>query len=405
SYAGIQVKTQEYRVAFSRFAAAKTRLSALEESEARSAADLDYHRFLLDELNAARPVDGEPEELEQKLTLLNHAEEIRENLAKAGSALTGDEENLLGNLAATIQVLNQAARFEPAIRTMAERLQSNYIDLKDLAGDILAEADRVETDPRLAEKLTQRLDLLNRLMKKHQVSDAGKLLQVMEELEKKVNGAAGREEEIRMLKAELEGMEKDLQARAAVLSKRRAGAIPGFVKEVTSLLEKLGIPRAQFRAELIDCQALSRDGLNRVSFLFSANKGIEMKDLGAAASGGELSRLMLAIKSMISQKNLLPTIIFDEIDNGVSGEVAGKVGSILRHMGSCMQVIAITHLPQIAAKGVRHYRVFKTEGKNTTHTYITEVEAGDRAVEIAKMLSDQRVTESAIKTANELLNN
>ena len=171
------------------------------------------------------------------------------------------------------------------------------------------------------------------------------------------------------------------------------------------LLEKLGISRARFSIEFLKSDSLSKDGIDRVKFLFSANKGIELKELSSAASGGELSRLMLSIKSMISQKNLLPTIIFDEIDNGVSGEIAGKVGGILKRMGGYMQVVAITHLPQIAAKGDQHYWVYKSENNQVTTTFIKQLSSVERIGEIAKMLSNETVTESAFKTANELLNN
>ena len=194
-------------------------------------------------------------------------------------------------------------------------------------------------------------------------------------------------------------------AKAEAISAARKKVFPKFEGEITGVLAKLGIAMAQFRIECTRADQFSRDGIDKVRFLFSANKGIEMKELSHAASGGELSRLMLSIKSMISQQNLLPTIVFDEIDNGVSGEVAGKVGTILKKMGTRMQVIAITHLPQIAGKGDHHYWVYKTENKGNTTTFIKQLAGQERVVEIAKMLSNDIVTDSAVKTAHELLGN
>ncbi len=405
SYAAIARESQDFRTGFNRFNTARSRLAALEDAEARSTADLDYHRFLLEELDSARLVAGEIEELEQQLDELNHAEEIRGNLDRAGQILSDDEESILTRLAGAVHLTGQAARFKPELQALADRMNSSYIDLKDLAGDLHAAAGHVFTDPQTAEILSQRLDLLNRLLKKHRVAGIAQLLEVRESIAGKLGKAATLEEEIATLKGQIAKMEKELHSLAVALSKKRLRAVPGFEKEVTALLARLGIPKARFKVDLAVLDNLSRDGLNRVNFLFSANQGIGMKELGSAASGGELSRLMLAIKSMISQKNLLPTILFDEIDNGVSGEVAAKVGAILKHMGGFMQVVAITHLPQIAARGEHHYRVFKTEKAQTTSTSIQEIDPQERVEEIARMMSDETVSESAINMAKELLNN
>ena len=191
---------------------------------------------------------------------------------------------------------------------------------------------------------------------------------------------------------------------AGAISIKRQQTVSSFENEVVGILGKLGIPMARFKIELLQTDSMSKDGIDKVRFLFTANKGIELREISNAASGGELSRIMLAIKSMISQKNLLPTIIFDEIDNGVSGEVAGKVGSILKRMGEHMQVVAITHLPQIAARGDRHYWVYKSEKNQTTYTYIKQLDENERLGEIAKMLSNETVTDSAVLTAQALLN-
>ena len=295
------------------------------------------------------------------------------------------------------------------------RVEMNYIEKlgrmsevngeKDLYNDLSIIEEQVEVDPEAMEVMTQRLDQLNRLLKKHQLPAVDGLIQLKEVLEKKAVDVVDLENQITSLTAEIATGESLLMAKAEAISAARKKVFPKFEGEITGVLAKLGIAMAQFRIECTRADQFSRDGIDKVRFLFSANKGIEMKELSHAASGGELSRLMLSIKSMISQQNLLPTIVFDEIDNGVSGEVAGKVGTILKKMGTRMQVIAITHLPQIAGKGDHHYWVYKTENKGNTTTFIKQLAGQERVVEIAKMLSNDIVTDSAVKTAHELLGN
>jgi DNA repair protein RecN (Recombination protein N) len=404
-YAGIQAEVLSYKKAYFKYIELKRKLEEIEEKEARASGERDYFQYLLDELNQAQLKPGELQEIEEQLELLTHAEEIRSNLYRANQMISGGDENIIAQLSEVIHVINGVAKYKPELQKIAERININYIDIKDLSGELNAIEELVFVDPPRVEALTNRLDQLYRLMKKHQVPTVEQLQSIKLDIEKKVSDDAGREEQAGALRKEIAGMEADLVIKAGILSSKRQLIVAEFEKEVTGILNNLGIATARFSIEFLKAESISKDGIDKVKFMFSANKGIELRELSNAASGGELSRLMLAIKSMISQKNLLPTIIFDEIDNGVSGEVAGKVGRILMRMGSHMQVIAITHLPQIAAKGSRHYWVYKSEVDQTTTTFIKLLTAKERIGEIAKMLSNETVTDSAYITAKELLNN
>jgi DNA repair protein RecN (Recombination protein N) len=405
SFSGIQADVAVFRNSFRQFQEQKRQLAALEAQEAKAAGERDYFQFLFEELSLANPIPGELELITEELGVLNHAEEIRTSLYKAIQYLASGEENILTQLSDTRHLLDGIAKYKPELESLAQRTNSNYIDIKDIANELQALEERILVDPARVELLTQRHDLLFRLMKKHQVSTEEDLISLKREIGERLSVEAGLEDQITGLRKTIAAAGNDLLRNAKVLSAGRKKSLPEFEKEVTSLLGKLGIPTARFQVELSEPEPMTREGIDRVKFMFTANKGIELRDLAHTASGGELSRIMLAIKSMISQKNLLPTIIFDEIDNGVSGDIAGKVGTILKRMGARMQVIAITHLPQIAAKGDRHYWVYKSEDKQITTTFIRLLSGDERVAEIAKMLSSEVVTSSAINTANELLNN
>ena len=405
SYAGIQSDVAVYRDGFNTLVSRKKQLSEIEVQESRAAGEKDYYQFLLDELNSARIMPGELAEVNEQLGLLVHAEEIKTSLYKAGLLMAGDEESILSRLSDALHLISHVSKFKYELGTLAERIHSNYIDLKDIYGELNVIGEQVSVDPPRMETLLQRQDQLFRLMKKHQADTIEALLAIRQEIEQRVIDEAGLQEKGEEFRREITAMENKLSGQAETISRQRQKVASLFEKEVIAILVKLGIGMARFKIELLRSESLSKDGHDKVRFLFSANKGIELKELSVTASGGELSRLMLAVKSMISQKNLLPTIIFDEIDNGVSGEIAGKVGSILKRMGDQMQVIAITHLPQIAAKGDHHYWVYKSENKQVSATFIKQLTASERIREIAKMLSDEVVTDSAYNTANELLNN
>ncbi len=405
SYAGIESEVTSYRALYDHFLDLSKQLALLADQEAKVSGEMDYFRFLLDELNMARLKPGELPEIEVDLEFLTHAEEIKSSLYQAVHLISGSDENILAQLSEAGHTIRDVEKYKPELKNLSERLSSNYIDLKDISKELSTIEEQVFVDPARIELLSQRLDLLYRLMKKHQATTIEQLIGTKDDIEQKVADDAGMEEQIENLQREVSHRENNLIVLARTISLKRQQILQPFENEVIGILSKLGIPMARFKIELSHTDSISRDGVDKVRFLFTANKGIELKEISSAASGGELSRIMLAIKSMISQKNLLPTIIFDEIDNGVSGEVAGKVGSILKRMGEYMQVVAITHLPQIAARGDRHYWVYKSENNQTTYTHIKQLDENERLGEIAKMLSNETVTDSAILTAQELLNN
>ncbi len=403
SFAGLHEDVLRYKREYSEYLKAKEHLLQLQERNSILSAERDYLEFLFAELKASQLKPGELATLEEKLNLLRHSEEIQGNLLRSASILGDGEDNVLESISEVIKMVSQIVKYNPVLKQVVDRLNSNYIDLKDVASELEMIREKVEVDPHEAEHISQRLDLINRLLKKHNKKSTEELLELQDEISAKLNSADNLSDQIDTLEQELEKQMARLTSFAELLSEKRKAASPRFESGLTSIFHKVGMPHARFQIAFGSIEIPGRDGIDKIIFLFSANKGTELRDLSNTASGGELSRIMLGIKSMISQKNLLPTIIFDEIDSGVSGETAGKVGAILRSMGGNMQVIAITHLPQIAGKGDVHYRVVKAEGHHTTETMITRLAADDRIEEIARMLSNEAVTAAARVTARELL--
>lgn len=403
SFAGLHEDVSRYKCEYIGYLKAKEQLLHLTERNGILSAERDYLEFLFAELKTSQLKSGELAILEEKLNLLRHSEEIQGNLLRSASILGDGEDNVLESISEVIKMISQIVKYNPVLKQIVERLTSNYIDLKDVASELEMIREKVEVDPQEAEVISQRLDLINRLLKKHNRKSTEELLELQDEIGAKLNSADNLSDQINTLEQELERQMTRLTSLAGTLSDHRKAAAPRFENGLTSIFHKVGMPHARFQIAFGSAEIPGRDGIDKIIFLFSANKGTELRDLSNTASGGELSRIMLGIKSMISQKNLLPTIIFDEIDSGVSGETAGKVGTILRSMGGNMQVIAITHLPQIAGKGDVHYRVVKAEEFQTAETRITRLEPDDRIEEIARMLSNEAVTTAARVTARELL--
>ncbi len=404
SYAGIQSKVNTYKSGYFNLVELIRQLTELKDKEAKASGERDYYQFLLDELNTANLRVDELQEVESRLEFLKHVEEIKKGLFDANQIISEGESNILAQLSAVINSLNGIAKFKTELKDIVERINVNYVDIKDILNDLSNVEAKVYIDPSEVESLTQRLDSLYRLLKKHQKSTIEELICVKQDIGNKVLEVFNLEERINIINSESTTLKTKLNISAKEISVCRQKMVLKFEKEIMQILLQLGISNARFKVELTDTEGLTKDGTDKVKFLFSANLGIEISELSNTASGGEMSRLMLSIKSMISQKNLLPTIFFDEIDNGVSGEIAGKVGNILKRIGDKMQVIAITHLPQIAGKGDHHYWVYKSEINKTTNTFIKRLSLEERVDEIAKMLSNEIVTESAYQTAKELLN-
>lgn len=405
NYAKTIVDIQKYRTLFLRYIQLTKDLDELVQKEIRSRQEKDYNQFLFDELEAAALKEGEQEEIEKRLEILAHAEEIKTNLFKASQTLSANESSILSQLSDLVNDIRHLSRFYSELTEIAGRLSSDQIDLKDINSEIERIDQEIVFDPAESETLANRLDMIYRLEKKHAVSSVRDLLQIEQGLEKKLRDIFTLDEKIEGLNKQITHESEEIAVLAGKISIKRKKVVPAIENNIVSLLVKLGMPDAKIQVEHNALEEPGKDGIDKVRFLFSANKGVDLDEIPRIASGGELSRLMLSIKSLISQKNLLPTIIFDEIDSGVSGEIAGKVGSILRKMAGTMQVIVITHLPQIAGKGDLHYLVYKINENNVARTCMKLLSKEERILEIAKMLSNEKVTESAYTTAKELLTN
>lgn len=403
SVAGTSGLLAEYREQYRLFRKISAQLNELNEREAQAKKDLDYFRFQLEELEAAGLKAGEQPMLESELETLEHAETIKKGLSASIYALDGSDQSMLSALKEVKNTLVQLSRFNPQIAQLSERLNSAHIELKDIAREAeLLEASIVH-DPKRIDTLQEKLDTIYRLQQKHGVKTVEELIALRESLSLKIADIGSLEEQIRKTEKELAAVNKKLAELGEKLSRRRADAAPGLSKGVKETLSQLGMPNAQLVAELNRLAEPRESGFDKVSFLFSANKGNDPQPLGKVASGGELSRLMLSLKALLAKHTALPTIIFDEIDSGISGDVAAKTGKILASMAADMQVITITHLPQVASKGKSHLIVYKEESGKRAVTRIRPLTNEERVQEIAKMLSAGKPGEAALKNAKELL--
>jgi DNA repair protein RecN (Recombination protein N) len=396
-------KIRQYRDHFLRFMRLKKEVEELIRLEKVARKEKDYYRFLSEELEAAKLKEEEQEIAEKRLDILSHAEEIKTGLLNSLDILSLGEQNIADRISEITNITNNLARFHDSLKEISERLRSNQIDLRDIASGMEKIEQEVDFDPAEIHTLTARLDLIYHLEKKHNVLDIRGLLAAMGQISGKLLEMTSLEDRILALNNEISQVTELLFKEAQKLSVNRRKVISELEEKIRQTLMKLGMQDARIKIELTNLGELTPDGMDTVRFLFSANKGIGLNEISKIASGGELSRLMLSIKSLISQKNLLPTIIFDEIDMGVSGETAGKVGEILKKMGESMQVIAITHLPQIAGKGQSHYWVYKSNERTAPRTQLKKLDPKERIHEIAKMLSNEQVSDAALKTAKELL--
>jgi DNA repair protein RecN (Recombination protein N) len=404
SFAGTITLAGDYAEKYLEYKANGKKLALLAEEEAKARTEEDYLRFQFDELESANLKEDEQQELEESVNILSHAEEIKENLFLASQLLASGEVNILSLLTEAQTHLRKISAFHPEVAVMLERLVSGSIELKDLSAEISRAEETTEFDPAELIKLQERLDLIFRLQSKHHVASIPALIGIRERLQGQLANITSLDRQISDLKQVIEAQRDRLIGIAAELSARRSGSIAAFEQEIQGLLQHMGMPQATFRIMNSQAGDLTKDGTDKLAFLFNANKGHELKPLSDIASGGELSRVMLGIKAMITQKNLLPTIIFDEIDNGISGDIAGRVGDVLVRTAGSMQVLAITHLPQIAGKAAVQYNVYKNLSGSTTVSGIRMLSAEERVDELAKMISGNEITVSSRQTARELLN-
>jgi DNA repair protein RecN (Recombination protein N) len=381
------------------------KLQELQALELQGKKDFDYLQFQLDEFLKMQLVPGEEQTIEQELETLENAEEIKLALTRAHSGLDGEESGLLQGLNVVKSTLSGVAKYNGSIQQLLERLNSAFIELKDIANELESVNEEIHHDPTRTSLLRERLDDMFRLFKKHGVNTTVDLLRIQNETDAKLQQIGSLEEDIVKASAALEQAGKKLKQLAQQLHKARAKAIPEFRESIAALLKDLGMPNAILQIELTELEQLREDGNDKVVFMFNANKGEQPKALSKIASGGELSRLMLSLKSVLAGHTLLPTIIFDEIDTGISGDIAAKAGAILEQLGTRMQVVVITHLPQVASKGQHHLFVYKEDDNERTVSRIRRLNEKERVEEIAKMLSAGAPGDAARKNARELLKN
>ena len=392
-----------YTKVFNDYKAASKRLEELKADIEKNKANEEFLRFQYEELHSAALKSGEQEELEQQSEMMNHAEDIKSSLYSAENALNNEQNGIVGQLRSINSQLNNIAGVFPSINELLERTESSYIELKDIAHEINQQLEQVDFNPRLQEEINQRLDTLYTLQQKHHVATVDELIDLHDQMEKSLNQIENSDEQLQELEKQVSILHASCIEKARALTKTRTQAALTVEKEMQKYLVPLGIPNVRFQVQTA-AKDLSADGADKVAFLFSANKSTPMQPVSQVASGGEIARVMLSLKAMISGAKKLPTIIFDEIDTGVSGRVAEKMAQIMHDMGANnRQVISITHLPQIAAMGNTHYRVTKEETANGTISHLTRLTPEERINEIAQMLSGSEVTQAAINNAKELL--
>lgn len=394
---------KEYKIEFSSFTKSKIELQSLQEQEKLAKKELDYFQFLYSELEETEIKAGLLSGLEEESSKLENSEIIKSNLLAASNAISGNEINILIDLGKTKQSLQSLSKYSKNYSLLTDRIQSLYIELKELSADIEDAANEVVFDSDKLSQVNIKMDKLNRLLKKHQVNTEEDLLKIKSDIENKLNQFNSIENTIISKQKLIQVSQNNCLKLSKELTKLRTKAIHGIEQTIKKTLAELSMENAIFKIELSQKSDLGINGLDELKFLFTANKGAELNELHKVASGGELSRLMLSLKALLASKKQLPTIIFDEIDTGVSGDVADKIGEILLSMGNNMQVIAITHLPQMASKGNHHLFVYKKDDEDKTVSYIKQLNKVERINEIAKMLSKSNPTVSAIKNATELL--
>ena len=393
-----------YQSLYREWKQAQQELADLIAHAEQNKADEDYIRFQLEQLEEANLSAGEQEELEQETDMLSHAEEIKAGLFRVGQLLTSDEGGLLAGLKESLNTMLGLQKVYSPATELAERLESTYIELKDVSQEVSSQEEDVEFNPDRLEEVNDRLNLIYTLQQKHRATTVEELLALAEEYAAKLAAITSYDERIGELTTLCDTLYNKVRKQAAVLTKARTGAAREVEKQMASRLVPLGMPNVRFQVEMGIRKEPGVHGEDTVNFLFSANKNGSLQNISSVASGGEIARVMLSIKAMIAGAVKLPTIVFDEIDTGVSGEIADRMADIMQEMGEQdRQVISITHLPQIAARGCAHYKVYKQDNETETNSHIRRLADEERVEEIAHMLSGATLTEAALNNAKALL--
>lgn len=403
--ANSKVKT-EYVQSFAKWSELKTRLARLKAEYDSDNTDREYLEFQLEGLESARLISGEQEELEQEADILSHAEEIKQELFTAAQILSGDESGCITKLRSALQYFRSAQKKYPQAQELADRLDSCLIELKDIAETADNAQEEINYDPARLEQVNERLDLIYSLLKKHKKESIAQLLELAGNIRTRLDRSSSYEFEIEQLTIQTESARVEMEKKASGLTQTRKKASDTIIRDIKELLAPLGIPNVKFSIEIQPSTVYDRNGHDDIRFMFSANRSVPMQEISQVASGGEIARVMLCIKSLMAGARALPTIIFDEIDTGVSGAVAERMAMLMKQMSDGnRQVLAITHLPQIAALGQTHYKVFKTDDHEATHTRIAVLEDDDRIREIAGMMSGSTLTQAALDNAKALIEN
>lgn len=401
-------KNEEYLTSYSRglvlYKKLEKELEVIVSNQQKAQDEYDYNTFILNELIQTKLIENEQEKLEEELEKLSHVEEIKLNLSEA-IQITEEEQiglkNLLGQLKNNI---NKIANYSKSYKQLSERVNSLFIELSDIVQEFENENENLDYNPLELEKIDNRLQIIYNLQTKHAVDSIDELLAIQEKYQKKIVDVENAADIINSKKVEIDQVIQNLEKLALKIHQRRAKAIPVFTKQIQAILTQLEMKNTRLSINLIPSDQFLLNGKDKLEFLISANKGLTFESLKKAASGGEMSRIMLAVKSILSKYTKLPAIIFDEIDTGVSGEVSNKIAEVMQIMSRNMQVITITHLPQIAAKGNQHYKVFKEEKNNIIRSDIKFLSENERIVELAEMLSGKKISDSALAHAKQLLN-
>lgn len=394
----------DYQMLLKSYKSDKSKLNSLLKKQAESAKEQEYNAFLLDELVTAQLKSGEQETLETDFEKLNNVEIIKESIDKSLAIANEEQIGVLHNLKEIKTSLQRIASFSPEYNVLLERITSVTIEFDDISGELNRCAEKLFNDPEQLELINQKLQLIYNLQKKHQVLTVDELIQIQTRLENSVLELGNMEDEITTLTDSIQQKTITLNALSDGIHKKRVEAIPVLTQQLTTILETLGMPNVRFKMEINSSSTYFENGKDELQFLFSANKGTDFGLLKKVASGGEMSRIMLAVKAILAQYSKLPTLIFDEIDTGVSGEIANRMGEIMKEMSQKMQIFAITHLPQIASKGTAHFKVSKSTIGEDTQSELKLLSNEERVIEIAQMLSGNVITDSALNHAKALLN-
>ena len=410
SIARNQYELSQYRSVYTELSALRRQIKKMREEAEKNAQEADYIRYQYAQLDDANLQPGEQEELEAEQERLAHAEEIKSNLNVIHGGLDGEGESIVQQLKSVSQRASELVRIYPEIKEIAERLESDYIDLQDIAQDVEAQSEEISFDPQRFEQVEERLSQFYSLFKKHGKQSVEELIQLRDELAERMEHIDGSDSQIEELEAQNRQLTAQASKCAAALTATRKQAAETLQKALIDKVTYLGMPNVRFQAQ-VDPLLSERtgktsygpNGSDAISFLFSANKNQPLKPAGEVASGGEISRLMLGIKSLVASARTLPTIIFDEIDTGVSGDIADRMGQVMKELSTHLQVITITHLPQVAGKGNQHFKVYKQDEADSTITHITPLTADERINEIARMLSGSNITPEALANARTLI--